>query len=173
MKTCFNCGNQIPEGYQFCPHCGTAAQAPDYIAEEQQFLDDTHRFLRYERIPWKIYGIVFTILGGVFAFLGLLLTIAMVAAADAFLGGLMGGVYFFCGALFVAVGIVNFKLVPKIDFYLERVYTDPKTVFARTESIGMIVFCAFFNEIALIFYIINFVRMKTNKNVVERIKQRF
>ncbi len=166
---CNRCGTQIPDGYNFCQNCGMAADTAANLSEEQQFLDDTHRFLRYERIPWKIYGIVFTILGGIFAFLGFIMTVAMIASVDAFLGGMLGGMYIGIGAMFIAIGVVNFKMIAKVDFYLERVYNDPKTVLERAESIGMIVFCAFFNEIALIFYIINFVRMKSNKKVIERI----
>lgn len=171
---CNNCGTQIPDGYNFCQNCGASLNTDANLTEEQQFLDDTHRFLRYERIPWKIQGIVLIICGAVIALCGLLAGICLgVASETAALGGFFTGTYFSMGAMFVGIGIVNIKMIAKVDFYLDRVYSDPKTVFARTESIGMIVFCAFFNEIALAFYIVNFVRMKCNKNVVERIKSRF
>ena len=170
---CNKCGTQIPEGSNFCPNCGASANTSANVAEEQQFLDDTHRILRYERTAWKIGGIFFLAFGGFFAFIGVLLTVLMVAAPDAFLGGLLGGFYIGFGGVFIAVGIVNIKMLSKMDFYLERVYTDPKTVFTRANSIGMIVFCAFFSEVALIFYIINFVRMKCNKAVTERILSNF
>ena len=51
-------------------------------------------------------------------------------------------------------------------------YKDFRAAHKRCNSIGMIIFGYFFNTIALVFYVINFVRMKSNKAMAERILTR-
>ena len=75
MRYCTNCGNAIPDEASFCGVCGTpAAISQDQYAydEEKAFLDYTHRFLRYERLAWKISGVVFLIISLVFLGFGIL-----------------------------------------------------------------------------------------------------
>ena len=90
MRFCTNCGNAIFDGQKFCPACGTSltsnsSNATTYgnpysanvftgqkseeflLQEEQEFLDTTHRILRWEQKAWNITGKVFIILGVVFA----------------------------------------------------------------------------------------------------------
>lgn len=161
---CNNCGKEMNGGFLFCHECGS----PLRDEGEQRFLDDTHRFLRYERVSWRIASIVWMVLGGLFAVVAVLL--GRLVTVDG--GGVFTVTYLFVASMYFAVAIVNIKLKNRVDWYLERMYTEPETVLERAESIGMIVLCAIFNEIAAIFYIINFVRMKTNRPTVERIKNR-
>ena len=51
-------------------------------------------------------------------------------------------------------------------------YYDFEKTEKRSGSIGMLVFTVLFNEIAFIFFIINFVRLKTGGRVIEKIKAR-
>ena len=184
---CVKCGNEIKENVKFCAVCGqrvendkkaepVSTQATqsfeDEIKEEQAFLDETHRYLRWEKKAWSIFGNVFMILGTVFValflFIGLIAAIA--ESAGMFIIMLVyGGVY---GAIFLVPGIIAKKAAARIDFYLESMYTDFETTRARCESVGMIVFCAILNQIALIFYVINFARMKSCKKVISRINER-
>lgn len=183
MAFCANCGSKIPEGGMFCVECGTpvAAVAPvapvaSNAAEEQEFLDVTHRLLRWEQKAWKIAGIVFTIVGAAFAAI-----FSLVALIGVMLGedGEFFTMFFFLyailyGGIFLALGFINTKAAGKIPAYLSRMYTDFKFAEDRCGSVGMMVFTIFFNEVALVFFIINFVRMKSNKPLIERIvaKQR-
>lgn len=143
------------------------------IRDEKKFLDDTHKFLRWERKAWSISGKVFLIVGIVLTALYFLIGIVFLATGEdvAAAGGvfLYGSLIF---AMFIVIGIVNIKAADKIDQYTDTLYKDFSLANNRCNSIGMIVFCYFFNEIALVFFVINFVRMKCNKAMRERILKR-
>lgn len=143
------------------------------IRDEKKFLDDTHKFLRWERKAWSISGKVFLIVGIVLTALYFLIGIVFLATGEdvAAAGGvfLYGSLIF---AMFIVIGIVNIKAADKIDQYTDTLYKNFSLANNRCNSIGMIVFCYFFNEIALVFFVINFVRMKCNKAMRERILKR-
>lgn len=187
MAFCYRCGNGLVEGSAFCNACGApqaqqqAAYQPqpttlvptvDPQAEEQEFLELTHRLLRWERKAWSIAGKVYLITGIIFAALFFLIGIAFVAAGDYVLEA-MGVIYLLYsiifGGMFVAFGIVNQKAADKIPFYIENLYVDFHYAADRCGSVGMLVFSAIFGDVARIFFIINFVRMKANKAVINRI----
>ena len=146
------------------------------VLDEKAFLDQTHRLLRWERKAWSISGKVFLIVGIVFAALFFLLGILMIALSEGSEVAAFGAVFFtyalVFGCMFVAVGIVNLKAAGKIPQYTDTLYRDFRAAHKRCNSIGMIVFGYFFNTIALVFYVINFVRMKTNKAMAQRILTR-
>ena len=169
---CPNCGQPVLDTARFCGQCGqTINQQPNtnYNAnEEQEFLDTTHRLLRWERKAWSILGKFFLIFGLIFA--GIFTLVSFIAAAttdDAFFAIFM--VYTIYGAMFAGIGIVNLIACNKIPQYLDNMYADFLPTRDRCGSIGMIVFTYFFNNIALVFFVINFVRMKTNKDMINRI----
>lgn len=183
MAFCANCGSKIPDGGMFCVECGTpvatvvpVAPVATNVAEEQEFLDTTHRLLRWEQKAWRITGTVFTILGAVFAAIFTLVALIGVMVGE---DGEFFAMFFFVyaivyGGIFLGVGFLNMKAAQKIPQYLSRLYTDFKFAEDRCGSVGMMIFTIFFNEVALVFFIINFVRMKSNKPLIERIvaKQR-
>ena len=144
------------------------------IKEEREFLEQTHRLLRWERKAWSISGKVYLIMGIVFAALFFLFGIIFSAFGEELIA--LGVVFFMYallfGLLFIALGIVNLKAADKIPQYTDTLYKDFRAAHARCGSIGMIVFCYFFNTISLVFFIINFVRMKTNKAMIDRILTR-
>lgn len=142
------------------------------IRDEKKFLDDTHKFLRWEKKAWSIAGKVFLILGIVFAALFFLLGIILAATESAAPGVIMFVYAVLYGVMFIAIGIVNLKAAGKIDQYTETLYKNFSLANNRCNSIGMIIFCYFFNNIALVFFVINFVRMKCNKAMRERILKR-
>lgn len=142
------------------------------IRDEKKFLDETHKFLRWEKKAWSIAGKVFLILGIVFAALFFLLGIILAATESAAPGVIMFVYAVLYGVMFIAIGIVNLKAAGKIDQYTETLYKNFSLANNRCNSIGMIIFCYFFNNIALVFFVINFVRMKCNKALRERILKR-
>lgn len=72
------------------------------------------------------------------------------------------GVYFIVfGIIFLVYGIVNLVTASKVGKYR----LNPELTVRHAGSVGSIVLAAFFNEIALIFVIINFVIAKKNRAV--------
>ena len=184
MAYCEQCGKELISGSGFCSFCGapTAARpadqpftppAPvDTHSEEQEFLDWTHRLLRWERKAWSISGKVYLVLGIIYAALFALLGVVFLALNDSF-GAALGLVYLWYsilfGAMFIGLGIVNKKAADKIPFYLNNLYTDFRYAYDRCGNVGMLVFCALLGTVSPVFFIINFVRMKANRKLIERI----
>lgn len=96
MKTCTKCGQSIPENAKFCSYCGEVveevktaenentayyavpeAQAPaGNREEEQKHLDSLSNRLKWERLAWKISGIVVLVCTIFFLLIGTIGTIA-------------------------------------------------------------------------------------------------
>ncbi len=101
MKTCTKCGQNIPDNAKFCSFCGEVAQevkttqentaqesttyyaAPEAQApagnsreEEQKNLDSLSNRLKWERIAWKVSGIIFLVCAIIFLLVGFIGTIA-------------------------------------------------------------------------------------------------
>lgn len=142
------------------------------IRDEKKFLDNTHKFLRWEKKAWSISGKVLLIVGIVFAALFFLLGIILAATESPEVGIVFLMYALIYGVMFIGIGIVNIKAAGKIDQYTETLYKNFSLANNRCNSIGMIIFCYFFNNIALVFFVINFVRMKCNKAMRERILKR-
>lgn len=179
MKYCAHCGHQIQDDAQFCEKCGAAANANTAnFAEEKEFLDNTYRFLKYERISWKIVGIfalVISILLFVFTILVFAGAAELVVDAEtqALFGlGMISLVMVLYSLIFLPFAIIGLVSAKKIQRCMDGMYHDIRPTAQRCNSIGMLILSIFFNEIALIFYIINFARFKSGKQVVERIAQR-
>ena len=179
---CSKCSAQIPDNSKFCGVCGAPVQttygqtsytppvAKEYtLAEEKESLDNFARFFKYERLAWKIEGIVMLVISCLFAGLGFIFFMA--AIAEEFFAG-VGTIYMLYGLLFLPVAIVNLKMVSRAEHYMNIVYTDAAAVEERAGNVGMIVLAAFFNSIALVFIIINFVRSKTEKDVLKSAQRR-
>ena len=181
MKYCGYCGQVMEDSDEFCKKCGAAAiptpdATPDDVAlaEEREFINGLHRFLKYERLCWKIFGIIFLVLSAMYIFIALIFTIVGIAVDEAVFAG-MGVMYMFMyGIIFIPIAVINLVMVSKTQKYMTMIEqgTDIGAAITRAGSVGMIVFAAFFNEIALIFIIINFVRVKCNQQVIARIFDR-
>lgn len=151
--------------------------------------------LNRERLTYKIYGIVAIVLaaliivfGVIFAIAGSYFTadsvvtdldsngytyeidgyeveitdgdVAMVAGAGIIA---FSAFYITFGVILLAVGIVNLVMASKVGKYR----LNPELTVKHAGSVGSIILAAFFNEIALIFVIINFVIAKKNRAVLE------
>lgn len=176
MKYCAQCGKELQDDVQYCIYCGAAvhSEAANF-AEEKEFLDTTHRFLKYERICWNIMGIFCLVLCGIFLLFTVLMlvgasTLVMDADSETALGLGMGalamGIY--C-ALFVPFAVIGLVCAARIKRYMREMYTDLRPTADRCNSIGMIILGVLFNNLAMIFYIINFSRVRSNAKVIERI----
>lgn len=143
-------------------------------AEEQALLDRFNLGLKHERLAWKIGGIVWTICTAFVLIYGSFIGI-FVGAAAAATGGeaafalLFVLIYFFTGFMFLPIAIINFSMKNKLDKYRAKLYTDCRDGIGHF-SVGSIVFCAFFNGVALIFNIVYFIQAKNNAAIIERIK---
>lgn len=179
MKYCAYCGQELRDDAHFCEKCG-ASTDPDAnnLKEEKEFLDSTYRFLKYERIAWKVLGTIALVLGILYFVFGILILagfaeLVMSDVPETALGMiLVAALLGFCCLLFIAMAVVGLVSAKKIQGYMDGMYNDIRPTAERCSSIGMLILSIFFNEIAMIFYIINFARFKSSKQVVERITRR-
>ena len=187
MAYCTKCGQMIEQGAAFCVGCGAPVEAKTSVSvipvsqekwnqEEQEFLDNTHRLLVWERKAWSIASKAFLISGIIMAalfMLSFLIGIAAIIDGDRFagiIGMVMGYVYGAAiGGMFIAFGIISKKACGKLPQYIDTVYSDLSLAYNRCGSIGMLVFTVLFGVVSPIFFIINFVRMKVNRALIEGI----
>ncbi|MBR4017549.1 MAG: zinc ribbon domain-containing protein [Oscillospiraceae bacterium] len=188
MSYCVKCGQELIEGAAFCVRCGAPVETdtpipavPAVVSNELdqeacEFLENTHRLLRWEHKAWSIASKVFLIVGIVFAALFMLLSFIGLIAAIAgshFGGGFAMGMFFIYAVLFggmtIGFGIVNKKAGEKLPQYIDTVHTDFSLAYNRCGNVGMLVFTVIFGVVSPVFFIINFVRMKANRAVIERI----
>lgn len=201
MRYCCRCGSALSVGASSCHSCGAALkafaaeaeeevvpvvqtvfEAPAPVAadsqdaqikEERRFLDQTHRLLRWEKKAWTIGGTVFLIAGIAFALamclFGVICSILAKNPGPAIFCIYAALIY---GTVFIVWGIVNMKAAGKIPQYADTLYKDFRATNRRCNSIGMIVFCYFFGDVSLVFFVINFVRMKCNTALIQRILAR-
>ena len=85
MIICANCGSELSGSANFCANCGAQIVvepvveavpvaepvqekpvASGFSDEDKEFVENTRRLLRWEQKAWKITGIVFSIMGGIF-----------------------------------------------------------------------------------------------------------
>ena len=79
--------------------------------------------------------------------------------------------YFAFALIYLPAIIINLSMKKKLETYRTKLYTDCKDGIGHF-SVGSIVFCAFFNGVALVFNIVYFIQAKNNAAVIERIKAR-
>lgn len=189
MSYCIKCGKEIEEGAAFCIGCGAPVEKEisaayvepivfneEFDREEREFLENTHRLLRWELKAWNIASRVWIIMGTVYAAIfGLIFLIGLIMATigESFGGGFTMGMSFMYsvifGGMFIGLGIVSKKAAEKIPQYIDTIYTDFSLAYNRCGNVGMLVFSIVLGVVSPIFFIINFVRMKSNRAVIERI----
>ena len=180
MKYCVYCGNPMDDNARFCFACGketadTAPAAPAAytepvsVNEEQECLDNFHKTFKFERIAWKVIGIIMLVCAIIYGALGGLITL-LGLMADGNMVAVLGVPYLLIALIFLfPMAIFNLKMVSRAEYYMDTLYTDTAGMVKRTSSIGMIVLGAIFNQYALICIIISFVRTKSNKELLDRI----
>lgn len=192
MKFCTVCGAKLSDDAKFCHNCGGTQQSTNEVyttgsyndaeaQEDKECLDNFYTFLKWERFGWKLSAILFLIATIIFAMIGLIaLAGGAVAFSESDFNSMpatfsfgIGFLYLFLSLiLYLPVTIINFSMSKRTKNYMNLVYTDMEAVEERCSNIGIIILGAFFNTLALIFIIINFVRTKTNKRIIERIKNK-
>ena len=178
MKNCINCNEPVVEGSKFCNSCGAPVDEvkteADLIAEEQRVLNKFSTGLKHERLAWKIGGIL-SLIATIYILIGALLL--PICGMDAYSPETahefveLTVICLTCALCVLPVPIVNFTMMKKLGKYRAKLFTACKDGISHC-SVGSIVLAALFNEVALVFAIINFVRAKNNAAVIERIKAR-
>lgn len=152
--------------------------------KDKNVLNTFKKFLGLEHFGWK-FGAIILIVGAVTMLIAgiCMLTVGAAAArsfaqsqaeASAVSGfpfALMGVLYIVLGIVeFIPSTVISFIMLKKNEYYQSTVDTDISIARKRATSVGMIVFCFIFNTIAAIFYLINFIKTKNNKEAFDRIE---
>lgn len=168
MTNCPKCGTQIAETASFCSTCGERI-APVTKQDLTETLNIFKANFRREKISWMIAAIVIsaiTLLLTMFAFL--MIVIGITTAEAALLT--MGIVYLLYPILFAPIIIVNWAMTVKAGRYERTVMDDPVGAVERAGNVGIIVVSALFNNIAMIFVIINFVYAKIHEKTIAKLR---
>ena len=168
MINCPKCGMQIAETASFCSFCGERI-APVTKEDLTETLNIFKENFRREKISWMIAAIVIsaiTLLLTMFAFL--MIVIGITTAEEAPLA--MGIVYLLYPILFAPIIIVNWVMTVKAGRYERTVTDDPAGAVERAGNVGIIVVSALFNNIAMIFVIINFVYAKIHEKTIAKLR---
>ena len=191
MKFCEFCGRELPDYAAFCEHCGAqqpAAQgayamqptAPQPVpGEEERLLEQLKKMLRAEHLAWKIAAIVNTCLLGL-ATSFVLLLLALDFPFGRFFEELFESLYESDVSLSFSFPIsstlpgiiIGFIRAAKTRRAYLCIEGYPRLAIDHCDSVGSIIWAALFNEVALIFVIINFVRCKSNKALMDQLRQR-
>ena len=169
MKYCTKCGTALADQAQFCSGCGSAAGSEQ--AEKMECMEDFRKFLKWERFSWRLFGIIFLVCSLIILTCALAIIIAggMTGYSYRLDMAVVGIMYGLMGVLYLPIAIVNLVMAKKAGEYREDLEHDPKPVMERCGSVGLIVLAAFFNNLALVFIIINFVRTKTCKHIIDKL----
>lgn len=189
VKFCPNCGNPTDDKATYVQSAPTGAQNdPRDPALQDECMRSLYNHLRHEKTAWKVCGIVLTVLCALLIFIGIVMTVSGIGSAvinepysydyqyrsaDIYaVGAVSGGVVLLIyGILFAPVAVIDLIMIGKTQRYIDSLYKDCGEAVTRCGSVGMIVFGAFFNTIALIFIIINFVKVKSHRAVFEEVRR--
>ena len=170
--------NNGQQGYTYAQYDGAPPSAPfnseeQAAANRQKVIDNLYLRLKWERIAWSISSKVMIILGAILMGLTFFMFVcgAALGGEDAAYMIAFSFYYGFFASAILAIGIINKIMVGKVQRYMDGLYTDCGPAVTRCESIGMIIFEYFFNNIALVFFIINFIHVKTHKKELEEIRR--
>ena len=146
--------------------------------QDKNVLNTFKKFLGLEHFGWK-FGAIMALISMI---MFVILSIVFIAAGAASTGSnsftdppgqmfiAMGITYLISGLIvLLPVTIINFAMIKKVEYYQSTVDRDVSIARTRCTSIGMLIFCVFFNTLAAIFFIINFAKTKNNAGSFDRI----
>ncbi len=172
MKTCLSCNQPIEDTATFCPYCGQKQETVNVSSEpsdeQKKALYVLRRNLRHERKCWTIFGWGYLGIGIFFILycMGLGLITAGIMGEIEGLGPVTAvGFFFFC-ILFLPISLINLIMAHKITGYLNTLDTNPNPAINRCGGVWLIILSALFNYIAMIFVILNFIHVKSKKNLL-------
>ncbi len=161
---------------------------PNTCEQDRGALQTMRRFLGLEHFGWKLPAILTLICSILMTLSSLILMTVGVSAASGFefneegpailnemtpviLTSVMGGTYLATTLLvMVPICVIDFIMMKKVEYYESTLDTDVSIARKRCTSVGMIVFCVLFSNIAAVFYIINFVKTKNNAAAFDRLE---
>ncbi len=163
----YNSYNQYNQAPPRAPY-----ESPEEAAvRRQRVIDNFYLRLKWELKAWSIASKVFTILGSVLMFITAVMFVMSFVGGEDTIGMLFFAMYYgFFASMILGIGIINVIMKGKVQKYMDGLYYDCGPAVVRGESIGMIIFEYFFNNIALVFFVINFIHIKTNKAVFDEIR---
>ena len=166
MKNCPHCNTLMEDNAFYCPACGQRMSEPAAAPADNDAFYVFRRNLRHERKCWSILGKVYLGLTIFFALYFGVIGMALGVGIGGGEGSVAAGVMFLYSVLIVVlmlpVVIANFVMKRKLDGYIEQIETNPEPAKDRATNPGFIVLAALFNEVALIFVILNFIHVKRN-----------
>ena len=149
--------------------------------KDRQALGTFKKLLGLEHFGWKfgaimvlICSVIFIIVSIVSIVLGASVPQGQTSVDLVGVGGIVVGVVYLCVSLtaLLPVAIICFIMIKKVEYYQSTIDTDINIARKRCTSVGMMIFCIIFNNIAAIFFIINFVKTKANAESFDRIEAR-
>lgn len=195
MKYCCYCGTGISEDAKYCSKCGAAVMSAQNVcsnshtyeeneqmrAAEQKCLDELSAKMKHESLTFLIVGLVILVVSVVLVISGGLMGETVLSMQNGYyyyydqtvleLYNFLGGIFVYGGFGYAAIGVFNLIYAKRLRRYASVIYTDCTSAVNQAGSVGTIVLGALFNNIALIFIIINFIYVNKNKDVFHRIKQ--
>ncbi|MBQ1955783.1 MAG: hypothetical protein II350_08620 [Clostridia bacterium] len=185
---CPVCGNECLDDARFCSSCGiefvnnesskAVSEPVDNTKEQQNVLNKIRNYLKYRRLACIIVGILrlvsamFYLFGGTVMIISTIISLTGNSSFDLpGIGFAYTILYFMCGIIYIPLAIVNFAIAAKSNKLMSGVYTDVRPAADYCGSVGQLVLCALFNEIALVFAIIGMVHVKRNAEVINMIEQ--
>ena len=166
MTACAHCGQSAEENTMYCPTCGNKISRD--AKEKETCLHHLRRNLRHERKCWSICGTVYWILFAIFTMM-LLLSVIVAFMSESEELRELELVFPLCTIYSLIVALVNKSMAKRITLYLDTLDTDVSPAAERCRSAGPIVLGAFFNQLAMIFFIVNSAYVNSNRSLLEEI----
>lgn len=188
---CASCGSALGgDSYESVTYPAYSGNST-LTSEEREVIEGMKRNFRREKKSFKIISIIGIVCMSIYACFVLLFAVLFILAGStgtwstysslnlASVDPGTAGTYVVSLAMIIycivylvmllPVFIVGLVAAKKIDYYLTTIDNDIEPSRKRATAVGMIVFSAIFNNIAMIFVILNFVYAKRNAKVIESI----
>lgn len=145
--------------------------------KDRQALGTFKKLLGLEHFGWKFGAIMLLVAMIFFIVASIIMIVSGQAVRNSNYPGIaataVGIVYLTVSVtVLLPVVIISFMMLKKVEYYESTVDTDISIARKRCTSVGMMIFCILFNNIAAIFFIINFVKTKANAESFDRIEAR-
>lgn len=195
MKYCCYCGTGINEDAKYCCKCGAVVKTLQNVcsnshtyeeneqmrAAEQKCLDELSVKMKHESLTFLIVSFVILAVSVALVISGALMGETALTMRNGYyyyydqtvleLCDFWGGIFVYGGFGYAAIGVFNLIYAKRLRRYASVIYTDCTAAVNQAGSVGSIALGALFNNIALIFIIINFIYVNKNKDTFKRIKQ--